>query len=90
MSSEAKQLPLMPLTGGEACLFVTLCELNMEIGDQRVDVVVPLNLQAERRGKRQVLRLHCVDVHLLLEGAEFRLGCCNVSILNTTTLQISK
>lgn len=52
---------------------MTLGELHVEIGDQRVDVVVPLNLQAERRGKRQVLRLHCVDVHLLLEGAAFRL-----------------
>lgn len=66
----------MPLTGGEASLLVTFGELHVEIGDQRVDVVVPLNLQAERRGKRQILRLHCVDIHFLLEGAEFRLCCC--------------
>lgn len=61
------------ITSGEAGLLVTLGELHVEIGDQRVDVVVPLNLQAEGRGERQVLRLHRVDVHLLLEGAEFRL-----------------
>lgn len=71
-------LPIVPLTSGEASLLVTLGELHVEIGDQRVDVVVPLNLQAERWGKRQILRLHCVDVHLLLESAEFRLWCCEV------------
>lgn len=42
----------MQLTSGEASLLMTLCELHMEIGDQRVDVVIPLSLQAERRGKR--------------------------------------
>lgn len=41
----------MPLTSGEASLLVTLGELHVEIGDKCVDVVVPLNLQAERRGK---------------------------------------
>lgn len=61
------------ITSGEAGLLVTLGELHVEIGDQCVDVVVPLNLQAEGRGERQILRLHRVDVHLLLEGAEFRL-----------------
>lgn len=30
-----------------------------------MDVVVPLHLKAERRGEGQVIRLHCVDVHLL-------------------------
>lgn len=45
---------------------MTLGELDVEVGDQRVDVVVPLDLQAERRREREVLRLHRVDVHLLL------------------------
>lgn len=40
-------------------------ELDVEVGNQRVDVVVPLHLEAERGRERQVLGLHCVDVHLL-------------------------
>lgn len=44
---------------------MTAGELDVEVGDQSVDVVVPLHLQAERRGEGQVLCLHCVDVHLL-------------------------
>lgn len=35
-------------TGGETSLLVTLGELDVEVGDQSVDVVVPLDLQAER------------------------------------------
>lgn len=53
------------LTGGEADPLVTAGELDVEVGDQGVDVIVPLNLQAERRGEGQVLHLHRVDVHLL-------------------------
>lgn len=60
------QIRRRPPTGGEAGLLVTLGELDVEVGDQRVDVVVPLDLQAERRREREVLRLHRVDVHLLL------------------------
>jgi len=44
---------------------VTLGELNVEVRDESVNIVVPLNLQTEGRGERQVLRLHRVDVHLL-------------------------
>lgn len=36
------------LTSGETGLLVTFGELNVEVGDQCVDVVVPLDLQAER------------------------------------------
>ena len=36
------------LTGRETSLLVTLSELNVEVGDQCMDVVVPLDLQAER------------------------------------------
>ena len=54
-------------TGGETSLLVTLGELDVEVGDQSMDVVVPLDLQAERWGKREVLSLHRVDVHFLLE-----------------------
>lgn len=53
------------LTGGEAGPLVTACELNVEVGDQRMDVVIPLHLQAEWWGEGQVLQLYCVDVHLL-------------------------
>lgn len=35
------------LTSGEAGLLVTLGELDVEVGDEGVDVVVALNLQAE-------------------------------------------
>lgn len=40
-------------------------ELDVEVGNQRVDVVVPLHLEAEWGRERQVFGLHCVDVHLL-------------------------
>lgn len=53
------------LTGGEAGPLVAAGELDVEVGDQGVDVVVPLHLQAERGGEAQVLQLHSVDVHLL-------------------------
>lgn len=36
------------LTGRETSLLVTLGELNVEVSDQCMDVVVPLDLQAER------------------------------------------
>lgn len=52
-------------TSGEAGLLVTLGELDVEVGDQGVDVIVPLDLQAEGRREGQVLRLHGVDVHFL-------------------------
>lgn len=51
----------------ETRLLVTLGELDGEVGDERVDVVVPLDLQAEGGGEGQVLWLHCVDVHFLLD-----------------------
>ena len=35
------------LTSGEAGLLVTLGELDVEIGDQGVDVIVALDLQTE-------------------------------------------
>lgn len=35
------------LTGGEAGPLVTASELYVEVGDQSVDVVIPLHLQAE-------------------------------------------
>jgi hypothetical protein len=53
------------LTSGEASPLVAASEFNVEVGDQGVDVVVPLHLQTERRGERQVVYLHRVDVHLL-------------------------
>lgn len=55
------------VTCRETRLLVTLGELDGEVGDERVDVVVPLDLQAEGGGEGQVLWLHCVDVHFLLD-----------------------
>lgn len=56
---------MISLTCGKASLLVTLCELDVKIRDQSVDVVVALNLQAEGRAERQVLWLHSVNVHFL-------------------------
>lgn len=53
------------ITGGEPSPLVTASELDVEVGDQSVDVVIPLHLQAEWWGEGQVLQLHCVNVHLL-------------------------
>lgn len=53
------------LTGGEAGPLVAAGELDVEVGDQGMDVIVPLHLQAEGWGEAQVLQLHCVDIHLL-------------------------
>lgn len=58
-------MPCEALTRGEAGLLVTLGELDVEVGDQCVDVIVPLDLQAEVGCEGQVLALHRVDVHLL-------------------------
>lgn len=65
------------LTGGEAGPLVTARELDVEVGDQRVDVVVPLHLQAERRGEGQVVDLHRVDVYLLCGGIMKERRCEN-------------
>lgn len=53
------------LTGGEASPLVAASELDVEVGNQSMNVVVSFNLQAEWWGEGQVLQLHCVDVHLL-------------------------
>lgn len=47
MPSLAKQPRVTQLTSGEASLLVTLGELYVKIGDQCVDVVVSLDLEAE-------------------------------------------
>lgn len=44
---------------------MALGKFDIEIGDQGVDVVIALYLQAEGRCEGQLLRLHRVDVHLL-------------------------
>lgn len=53
------------LTSGEAGPLVAASELYIEVCDQGMDVVVPLDLQTEWRSEGQVVYLHCVDVHLL-------------------------
>lgn len=52
-------------TCGEASLFMTLGEFDIKVGDQSMDVIVPLDLQTEGGGEGQFLWLHCVDVHFL-------------------------
>lgn len=55
----------MNLTSGKPSLLVTLGELDVEVGDQGVDVIVALDLQTEGWGEGQVLCLHSVDVYFL-------------------------
>ena len=49
---------------------MALGELDVEVGDHSVDVVVPVDLQAEGGREGQVLSLHCVDVYFLQREAE--------------------
>lgn len=58
---------------------MTLGELNVEVRDESVNIVIPLNLQAEGRGERQILRLHRVDIHLLK-------ATCHVSLFGVEIL----
>lgn len=44
---------------------MALGKFDIKIGDQGVDVVIALDLQAEGRCERQLFRLHRVNVHLL-------------------------
>lgn len=60
--------PHMALTGREAGPLVASGKLDVEVGHQRMHVVIPLHLQAEGGGEGQVLHLDCVDVHLLPNG----------------------
>lgn len=52
-------------TCGEADLLVTLGELDVEVGDECVDIIIPLDLQTDGWSEGQVLWLHRVDVYLL-------------------------
>lgn len=44
---------------------MTLGEFDIEVGDQSMDVIIPLDLQTEGGGEGQFLWLHRVDVHFL-------------------------
>lgn len=57
-------------TCGEARLFMTLGEFDIEVGDQSMDVIIPLDLQTEGGGEGQFLWLHRVDVHFLREDEQ--------------------
>ena len=52
-------------SGGEAHPFVAFGELDVEVGDQRLHVVVALDLQVEGRGEGDVLLGARLDVNLL-------------------------
>ena len=58
------------LTCGKPHFLVALGKLDIEIGDQGMDVVVALYLQAEGGCEGQLLRLHRVNVHLLQSRGE--------------------
>jgi len=49
---------------------MTLGEFYIKVGDQSMDVIVPLDLQTEGRGEGQFLWFHCVDVHFLRKGKQ--------------------
>ena len=55
----------MRRTGGESCALVAFGELDVEEGDESLDVVVATTLQMERGGECEVRLLHRVDVYLL-------------------------
>lgn len=57
-------------TCGEASLFMTLGEFDIEVSDQSVDIIVSLDLQTEGGGEGQFLWLHRVDVHFLRKDEE--------------------
>lgn len=49
---------------------MTLGEFDIKVGDQSMDVIVPLDLQTEGGGEGQILWLHRVDVHFLREDKQ--------------------
>ena len=52
-------------SGGEANSLVALGELNVEVGDQRLHVVVAFDLQVEGGGEGYVLLRAGLDINLL-------------------------
>lgn len=40
-------------------------ELNVEVGDKRMDVVIPLDLEMEWSAEGKILDLHCTNINLL-------------------------
>lgn len=58
------------LTCGKPHFLVALGKFNIKIGDQGVDVVISLYLQAEGRCERQLFRLHRINVHFLQPGGK--------------------
>lgn len=60
------------LTCGKPHFLVALGKFNIKIGDQGMDVVIALDLQAEGRREGQLFRLDRVNVHLLHPREERR------------------
>ena len=58
-------------TSGEACALVAFGELDVEEGDESLDVVVAATLQVERSRECEVRLLHRVDVYLLTNTADY-------------------
>ena len=50
---------------GETHSFVTMSKLDVEECHQSLDVVIPPNLQMERRLERYVFLFHCLDINFL-------------------------
>lgn len=67
-ASQAKtELKSKRLTSGEASPLVAASEFNVEVSYQSMNVVIPFHLEAKGGRKGQVVYLHRVDVHLLMQ-----------------------
>lgn len=60
------------ITCRKSHLFVALCKFNIKIGDQGMNVIIALNLEAECRSKFQFFSLHCINVYFLFWGERKR------------------
>ena len=58
-------------TSGESCALVAFGELDVEEGDERLDVVVAATLEVEGGRECEVRLLHRVDVYLLGNTSDY-------------------
>ena len=66
---EVKNKPVKETpTSRESDARVTGRELDVEVSDERLQVVVAQTLQVEGRFEFEIFQLHCVYVHLLMSG----------------------
>lgn len=51
---------------------MALCKFNIKIGDQGMNVIITLNLEAKCRSKCQFFSLHCINIYFLFWGERKR------------------